>query len=109
MTGPNGPCRVAPITAGRADWNHAAQLDVQAINRTPLSRRQEQILAYIGHYIDLCGYPPTLREIADAVALKSKSSADYQLNELAAKGLLERSGTHGQVRSLRLVRPGEVA
>ena len=55
-----------------------------------LSKRQEKILQYIRDVVGRCGYPPSIREIGDAVGLQSTSSVSYQLGELERKGYLHR-------------------
>lgn len=55
-----------------------------------LTRRQQQILAAIAEAIDGRGYPPTLREIGDAVGLHSVSSVAHQLQVLEQKGVIVR-------------------
>lgn len=108
MTGPQGACLLAPVRFGAANWKRAVEVDVQPVHREPLTRRQEQIVAFIDAYLAEFGYPPTLREIASGVGLKSTSSVKYQAEELAAKGWLVLPGVRAQTRALRLVRPGEV-
>lgn len=68
-------------------------------------------MAFIGHYIALNGYAPSFREIGRACgyAPSAVSAVRYQVGELVARGLLELPERAGQPRSLRLVRPGEVA
>jgi repressor LexA len=55
-----------------------------------LSTRQERILAFVGDHSDEHGYPPTIREIAEAVSISSTSVVDYHLKALQTKGYLER-------------------
>ena len=55
-----------------------------------LTERQRRILDVISDAILLRGYPPTIREIGDAVGLNSTSSVAYQLKELEKKGFLRR-------------------
>src|SRR5215469_47705 len=55
-----------------------------------LSRRQRQILEVIREWVEQRGYAPTLREIAEAVGLTSKSSVAHQLSTLEKKGYLRR-------------------
>jgi repressor LexA len=55
-----------------------------------LTSRQRQILQVIHDWRDLYGYAPTMREIAEAVGLKSKSSVAHQLSTLEEKGYLRR-------------------
>ena len=55
-----------------------------------LSDRQRRILEVIRDAVILRGYPPSIREIGDAVGLNSTSSVAYQLKELEKKGALRR-------------------
>jgi repressor LexA len=57
-----------------------------------LTGRQRLVLDMIKDWIGQRGYPPTVREIGDAVGLHSTSSVAYQLRSLEAKGYLRRSG-----------------
>jgi repressor LexA len=55
-----------------------------------LTRRQRTIIQVIEDSARRDGYPPTLREIADAAGLASTSSVAYQLSMLEKKGYLSR-------------------
>ncbi len=55
-----------------------------------LTDRQRKVLQVIEDSTQACGYPPTMREIGDAVGLASTSSVSYQLSALAEKGYLIR-------------------
>jgi repressor LexA len=55
-----------------------------------LSKRQRGILEFIREWVDEHGYPPSVREIGEAVGLVSPSSVAYQLKELEKKGHLRR-------------------
>jgi repressor LexA len=55
-----------------------------------LSPRQRTILDYIRDTVDRRGYPPSVREIGEAVGLVSPSSVAYQLNVLEKKGYLRK-------------------
>lgn len=55
-----------------------------------LSERQRQILEYIRATVDRRGYPPSVREIGEAVGLVSPSSVAYQLGVLEKKGYLRK-------------------
>jgi repressor LexA len=57
---------------------------------TPLSPRQRRILEVIRESVETRGYPPSVREIGEAVGLTSPSSVAYQLSALQRKGLLRR-------------------
>jgi repressor LexA len=58
-----------------------------------LTDRQRRILDYISQTVDDRGYPPSVREIGDAVGLHSPSSVHAQLSTLAEKGLLAKDPT----------------
>jgi len=58
-----------------------------------LSKRQERILEFVGSYNEEHGYPPTIREIGDAVDISSTSVVNYHLNALEQKGYLERDAS----------------
>ena len=59
----------------------------------PLTKRQSQILEYIDSAIRDKGYPPTVREIGQAVGLNSPSTVHNHLNTLQDKGFLRRDPT----------------
>jgi repressor LexA len=55
-----------------------------------LTPRQRRILEFIRAAVERNGYPPSVREIGEAVGLVSPSSVAYQLKELEKKGYLRR-------------------
>ena len=55
-----------------------------------LTTRQRRILEFIRDWVERYGYPPSVREIGEAVGLVSPSSVAYQLKELERKGFLRR-------------------
>lgn len=55
-----------------------------------LTERQRRIYEIICDCVVLRGYPPSIREIGDAVGLSSTSSVAYQLKELERKGFVHR-------------------
>jgi repressor LexA len=55
-----------------------------------LTARQRDILAVIRSAVEERGYPPSVREIGEAVGLTSPSSVAHQLGVLERKGLLRR-------------------
>jgi len=55
-----------------------------------LSGRQRKIMDFIRSWVEQHGYPPSVREIGEAVGLVSPSSVAYQLKELEKKGHLRR-------------------
>lgn len=70
-----------------------------------LTARQRQILEHIRDCVTDRGYPPSMREIGDAVGLTSSSSVKHQLSALEAKGYLRRD-PH-RPRAMEVVLPGE--
>jgi repressor LexA len=56
-----------------------------------LSNRQKKILDFIENFIGAHGYPPTIREIGEAVGIASTSVVNYNLNKLVEHGLIERA------------------
>ena len=58
--------------------------------RTSLSPKQRAILESIQHSVASRGYPPSMREIGDAVGLASLSSVTHQLKQLELSGYLRR-------------------
>jgi repressor LexA len=59
-------------------------------HRQPLTRRQERILQVIRESTQSRRYPPSQREIAQAVGLASPSSVSYHLSVLEKRGYLTR-------------------
>ena len=70
-------------------------------NKERLSAKQAEILEFIKKNILSKGYPPSVREICDAVHLSSTSSVHSQLNKLEAKGYIRRDPT--KPRTLEIV------
>jgi repressor LexA len=64
------------------------------LDQTPdgaeLPLRQRQVLEVIRSWVQRVGYPPSVREIGEAVGLTSTSSVAYQLRALEEKGYLRR-------------------
>ena len=70
--------------------------------RRPHGDTQKRILDYIEKYIEVNGYSPSVREIGQAVDLKSTSTVHGHLNRLEKKGLLHRESM--KPRTIDLVR-----
>lgn len=68
-----------------------------------LTRRQRLILETINAAVASHGYPPTMREIGDAVGLTSSSSVAHQLQSLERKGFLRRDPK--RPRAMEVVMP----
>lgn len=60
------------------------------MSQKSLSDKQEQILSYIKEVILSKGYPPSVREICEAVGLKSTSSVHAHLETLEERGYIRR-------------------
>ena len=58
-----------------------------------LTGRQQEIWEFIVGYVDRSGYPPTVREIGEAVGLASPSTVHAHLANLERAGLLRRDPT----------------
>ncbi|MDT8901417.1 transcriptional repressor LexA [Anaeroselena agilis] len=58
-----------------------------------LSSRQKQILAYIKDMLRAKGYPPSVREIGEAVGLSSSSTVHSHLAKLEELGFIRRDPT----------------
>src|ERR671914_2254208 len=58
-----------------------------------LTERQRQIFEFVSSYVDAHGYPPTVREIGEAVGLASPSTVHAHLANLERAGLLRRDPT----------------
>lgn len=72
-----------------------------------LTERQRAILEMIHGHVEAHGYPPAVREIGDAVGLRSPSSVHAQLEALEMKGFLRRDPT--KPRALELGRDAQTS
>jgi repressor LexA len=72
-----------------------------------LTGRQQEIWDFLVDYVDRHGYPPTVREIGDAVGLASPSTVHAHLANLERAGLLKRDPT--KPRALELSGRGRAA
>ncbi len=70
-----------------------------------LTQRQRRVLEVIRDSIDRRGYPPSVREIGEAVGLSSASSVAHQLSVLQKKGWLRRDPNRPRALDVRL--PGD--
>jgi len=66
-----------------------------------LTGRQQEIWGFLVDYVDSHGYPPTVREIGEAVGLASPSTVHAHLANLERAGLLRRDPT--KPRALELI------
>jgi repressor LexA len=70
-----------------------------------LTGRQQEIWTFLTVYVDRHGYPPTVREIGEAVGLASPSTVHAHLANLERAGLLRRDPT--KPRALELNRDAD--
>ena len=66
-----------------------------------LTRRQKEILDYVGRHIERKGYAPTIEEIGDHFGLSSLATVHKHLTNLQEKGLIKRAWNRS--RALELV------
>ena len=66
-----------------------------------LSDRQSRILDYIRYVTRMRGYPPSVREIGEAVGLSSSSTVHNHLNQLERRGYIKRDASKS--RTVQLV------
>src|SRR3954468_1599087 len=77
-----------------------------AVDAVGLTQRQRRILEVIREAVDRQGYPPSVREIGQAVGLTSTSSVAHQLTTLERKGFIRRDPNRPRAVD---VRPPETA
>ena len=78
----SGPAHLRPVSAVASGAREVPVDDLTA--------RQRRILTFIRDWVEEHGYPPSVREIGEAVGLVSPSSVAYQLKELEKKNYLRR-------------------
>ena len=71
-----------------------------------LTVRQRKVLDVIRDAVAARGYPPSVREIGEAVGLTSPSSVAHQLRSLEQKGFLRRDPN--RPRAIEVVHPAEI-
>lgn len=68
-----------------------------------LTSMQQKIYDYIVSSIQTQGYPPSVREICEAVGLKSPSTVQFHLKHLEAAGVISKGA--GKGRAITLTEP----
>jgi repressor LexA len=97
------PDEAGPSAAGEA----AAGADVREIPDGPpdaagLTPRQRRVLEVISDSVERRGYPPSMREIGEAVGLTSTSSVAHQLSTLQKKGYLRRDANRPRAVEVKI-------
>ena len=72
-----------------------------------LTERHNKILDYIRYVTKVRNYPPSVREIGEAVGLSSSSTVHNHLNQLERRGLIKRDPSKS--RTVQLVADAEIA
>ena len=65
-----------------------------------LTKRQEDALNFIKTYMVSHGYPPTVREIADAIGVSSPATVQAHLEGLAEKGYIKKGSNKNRTIEL---------
>jgi repressor LexA len=76
----------------------------QGAGSVELTDRQRQILEFVNAHVERHGYPPTVREIGQAVGLTSPSTVHAHLAKLESSGLIRRDAT--KPRALEVIDGG---
>lgn len=63
---------------------------------------RKRILEVIIAYIEVHGYPPTVREISEGAGLKSTNTVHSHLLRMFKEGMLETDGVPGAPRAIRV-------
>src|SRR5688572_29141361 len=61
------------------------------IMRPPLTERQQQMLDFIEHVVTTTGFPPSIRQIGEALHISSTNGVRAHLKALEKKGYIQRS------------------
>ena len=77
-------------TNGAGAEIHAFPDPAEVADSPGLTLRQKRVLEVIRDWVERFGYPPSVREIGEAVGLTSTSSVAYQLRALEKRGYLRR-------------------
>jgi len=71
--------------------------------------KAQKILDFVNAFIQENGFAPSVREIGEAVGLRSTASVSYHLQQLQEKGMLQSPGAKGRKRAIVTTRrPGQI-
>ena len=88
--GADGGTEVGPVDRGAPAGAGVSTFPDPPADGGGLTPRQRKVLEVIRDWVERFGYPPSVREIGDAVGLTSTSSVHHQLRTLERKGYLRR-------------------
>lgn len=89
---------------GSRQTSHFTPLEMKLTEH--LTDRQTRILDYIRYVTRVRNYPPSVREIGEAVGLSSSSTVHNHLNQLERRGLIKRDPSKS--RTVQLVQDAEI-
>jgi repressor LexA len=106
--GPRKPAPKAGAATGavRRRGNNVREIPDGPADDAGLTPRQRKVLEVIREAVERRGYPPSVREIGEAVGLTSTSSVAHQLKMLEGKGFLRRDPN--RPRAVEVLIPGSV-
>src|SRR6202521_2104032 len=84
--------------------HHDLEMNIKLSDQ--LTDRQTKILEFIRHVTRVRNYPPSVREIGEAVGLSSSSTVHNHLNQLERRGLIKRDPSKS--RTVQLVQDAGV-
>ncbi len=88
----------------RTSPHHALEKNAKLTDQ--LTERQTKILDYIRYVTKVRNYPPSVREIGEAVGLSSSSTVHNHLNQLERRGLIKRDPSKS--RTVQLVQDADI-
>lgn len=91
----------SPVQGQKDPANNVISLPDGPDDLEGLTARQRKILEFISATTANRGYPPSVREIGDAVGLSSSSSVQHQLGQLVSKGFINRDATRARALDVR--------
>lgn len=97
-----GPARSIVSSGGASTISGVTTFDDSDLDASALPERQQHILATIRDWVVRHGYPPSTRELGDAVGLRSASTVSKHLASLEDKGFLRRSTTMSRPIDVRM-------
>jgi repressor LexA len=94
---------------GESKKGHVREIPDGPADASGLTPRQRKVLEVIRSSVERRGYPPSMREIGEAVGLTSPSSVAHQLSMLERKGLLRRDPNRPRAIEVRTPEPSTPA